>query len=246
MHEASLHLENDFLTLTFDDHHLPAHGGLDYSIFQKFMKRLRKHFSPATVRFYMCGEYGEKFDRPHFHACIFGVRFRDRSYFKTTESGEKIYRSPSLESLWPFGHSSCGDVTFESAAYVARYIMKKINGPAGPKHYEKIDPQTGEVISRKPEFTKMSLKPGVGATWFARYRSDVYPHDYVVARGKKSRPPRYYDKLLEKIDPVLLEDLKFQRELNGRAHADDNTPERLAVRHAVANAGINLFSRKLN
>lgn len=142
VHEAQLHKNNCFITLTYDKAKLPerepglppADISLHYPDFQKFMKRLRFKYGEG-IRFYMCGEYGEKLGRPHFHACIFGHDFSDKKVWKKTDSGSIIYRSAELEELWPYGFSSVGDVNFESAAYVARYIMKKISGEAAESHY---------------------------------------------------------------------------------------------------------------
>lgn len=133
VHESKMHKDNCFITLTYATEHLPPDSSLHYPDFQKFMKRLRKKYGEG-IRFYMCGEYGENFGRPHFHACLFGHNFTDLKLWKET-NGQKLYRSKELEQLWPFGHSSVGSVTFESAAYVARYIMKKITGEAAEQHY---------------------------------------------------------------------------------------------------------------
>ena len=103
-------------------------SSLNYKHFQDFMKRLRK--SHSGVRFYMCGEYGEDFSRPHYHALLFNCSFPDRKKHSTGDSGSVIYTSEALSKLWPFGFSSIGDVTFESAAYCSRYIMKKVTGDA--------------------------------------------------------------------------------------------------------------------
>ena len=127
LHEAQLHENNCFITLTYDDAHLPGDRSLHYSDFQKFLKRFRKSLGGAKIRYYMAGEYGEKFGRPHWHACIFGYDFHDKKLFKRTAAGSLIYTSEHLKKLWPFGHSSIGDVTFESAAYVARYIIPTRN-----------------------------------------------------------------------------------------------------------------------
>ena len=143
IHESKLHSDNAFITLTYDDKKLPyrpigvppADKSLYYPDFQKFMKRLRKAYSGRIIRFYMAGEYGEQFGRPHFHACLFGVDFSDKIPFKKTPSGSVIYTSKILEKLWPYGFSSVGNVDFQSAAYVARYIMKKITGAAADSHY---------------------------------------------------------------------------------------------------------------
>jgi hypothetical protein len=189
----------------------------------------------------MAGEYGENFGRPHWHACIFGFDFHDKKLWKRSSSGSMLYRSPDLEVLWPFGHSSIGDVNFESAAYVARYIMKKVTGKQAKDHY--IDPETGVCL--KPEFNKMSLKPGIGADFYKKYKTDIYPHDYVVIRGKKLKPPKYYDKLYKKSDPYEYDEMLFQRENDARIHNADNTPERLAVKEQVTKAKLQTLKRTL-
>jgi len=245
MHEAQLHEKNCFITLTYNDDHIPPDYSLNYRDFQLFMKRLRFRFPRKKIRFYMAGEYGEKFDRPHFHACIFGLDFDDKTVFRKSPSGAILYRSETLEELWTFGYSSIGDVTFESAAYVARYIMKKINGNHAAEHYEHIDTSTGEVIHRKPEFNKMSLKPGVGAEWYKKYKSDVYPHDYVVVKGKQLRPPKYYDRLYKIDNPYEFDEVLYKRELNAKLHLVDQTPDRLAVQELVQTAALTTLKRKL-
>lgn len=251
LHEASLHEDNCFLTLTYDDKNLPTTGSLFYEDYQLFMKRLRKY---KPCRFYMCGEYGEETFRPHYHACIFGLQFPDRTLLKTTKAGSKIYTSETLLRLWPHGLSSIGDVNFESAAYVARYCMAKQTGDNAKHAYRRystevdeihMDMSTGEIYSHElvPEFNKMSLKPGIGANWFQKYQHDVYPHDYVVINGKEVKPPKFYDTLYERVNPVGAEHVKFLREQAGRSRYDDNTPERLAVKEKVKQASIKQLKR---
>jgi len=273
MHEAQMHEDNCFITLTFasfswlDNRH---HSGSDlrYEEFQKFMKRLRKRFPDLTIRFYMAGEYGEQFGRPHFHACIFGLNFPDRDYHGRTPSGAAIYRSKILEQLWPFGFSSVGELTYESAAYVARYVMKKMTGDAADTHYEYVDPSTGDRFWRQPEFNKMSLKPGIGASWFEKYKASVFPHDNVIVNGKPVSVPRYYDKLLERSEstvfsvPVTLSngaiisyedvtlsdalvEIKDKRMEKAQLSVDDNTPLRLKSKEQVAIASLERLRRKL-
>jgi hypothetical protein len=254
MHEAQMHTDNCFITLTYNNEHVPQDMGLDYNDYQLFMKRLRKRFSPKTIRFYMCGEYGESFDRPHFHACLFGLDFSDKKIFKRTQTGSILYTSKILEELWPFGYSTIGDVNFESAAYVARYIMKKINGvtvnenhevvDAGA-HYQYCDLETGELIQRKPEFNKMSLKPGIGQAWLDKFMSDVYTSDHVVVRGRKCRPPRFYDSKFKLKFPEQFDMIQFAREMEGRSRFEDNTLERLAVKEKVALAKLSLLKRTI-
>lgn len=241
LHEASLSESNCFVTLTYDHEHLPHLSSLSYPDFQKFMKRTRKI---ARVRFYMCGEYGEDFGRPHFHACLFGFDFPDKVYFSMSPGGARMYRSAILEGLWPFGFSSVGSVNFESAAYVARYCMKKVTGPLSSRHYEVVDAD-GVIHCRTPEFNRMSLKPGIGANWFSHFQSDVYPKGMVVVNGVEARPPRYYDKLFERMDPEGYECMQFGRHLEAQAVAADNTDERLAVREQVARARISSLKRSL-
>lgn len=149
LHEASMHDVNSFITLTYDDEHLPVGGTLVYADFQRFMKRLRKAFEPLKIRFYAGGEYGEGTSRPHFHACLFGLHFHDRKYFKRTSAGERIYTSDILSRLWPYGHSSVGNVTFQSAAYIARYCVAKVTGDLAAAHYRVVT-EDGEIVDRVP------------------------------------------------------------------------------------------------
>jgi len=245
MHEAQLHQHNCFITLTYDDAHLPSDQSLHYKDFQLFLKRLRKKYTGVQIRYYMAGEYGENYGRPHFHACIFGHDFHDKKLWKRTSSGSLIYRSEDLETLWPFGYSSIGDVNFESAAYVARYIMKKQTGKHSEKHYQYTSLETGEIVQMKPEFNKMSLKPGIGYEWYKKYRSDVYPHDYVVVRGKKVKPPKFYDKKYKSDYPYEYDELIYKRETSAKLNFADNTPERLAVKKQVAEAKLQKLKRTL-
>ena len=138
-----------------------------------------------------------------------------------------------LERLWPQGLSSVGTVTFESAAYVARYITKKFLGPNAADHYERVDTDTGEIISITPEYTTMSLKPAIGKTWFENYSTDVYPSDEVVIRGKKMKPPRYYNGLYELEHPEQMLAIKKSRIRAARKNAADTTTARLAVRETI-------------
>lgn len=200
MHEASLHKNNCFITLTYNDQNLPPDGSLQLKHYQDFMKRLRKRFG-SGIRFFHCGEYGEKFSRPHYHACLFNFDFPDKQLFK--KSGEcNLYVSKALEELWPVGFSTIGDVTFESAAYVARYITKKVTGDSAEAHYN----------GRTPEYVTMSRRPGIGKGWFDKFRSDVYPCDSVTMRGGKTfKPPKAYDRYFELAFPADFAKLRLQR-----------------------------------
>lgn len=245
MHEASLHDVNSFVTLTYDDDHLPSDLSLNYLHYQKFMKRLRARFKRARIRFYMCGEYGEVNSRPHYHALLFGFGFPDQVVL--SRGSNTLYRSPILEELWPFGMSSIGSVTFESAAYVARYCMKKLTGDGDDKYYNIFNPVTGEIWPRRKEFSRMSLKPGIGAPWFEKFGRDVMRSGKVVCRGGLAvQPPRYYDKLMEKVDGGFrCEELQYERYLDALQRLDDNTDERLRVREQVDKARLGLLTRSL-
>ena len=243
-HEASLYEENSFVTLTYDDSHLPPTGSLDITHYQKFMKRLRKKYEPKIIRFYHCGEYGENFGRPHYHACLFNHDFKDRVHYKTINK-QKYYLSEELTQLWGKGFCLVGDVTFESAAYVARYIMKKITGEAADAHYEIMNKETGELGHLQPEYTTMSRRPGIGSDWLKKYRTDVYPDDFVVIKGRRMKPPKYYDKQHEIEYPSDYARLRCERVRNVKTHAENNTTDRLVVREKVQLARIKNLKRGL-
>nr|DAE80419.1 MAG TPA: Replication associated protein [Microviridae sp.] len=243
-HEASQWEENCFITLTYKRDALPPNGSLDYKDFQDFMKRLRKQ-TTNKIRFFMCGEYGPQTLRPHYHACLFNLDFPDKLIGGKSESGETYYTSATLDKIWTHGRTTVQPFTKQTAAYTARYIMTKINGDLQKAHYETIDKTTGELINRQPEFSHASLKPGIGATWFAKYNKDVFPHDHIIQDGKKHQVPKYYDKLRKDM-PIgkqyddRIEYTRYQDALKTRS---DQTPERLRVREQVKTAQISQQKR---
>lgn len=241
MHEAQLYDQNCFITLTYNR---PFYT-LVYRDFQLFMKRLRARFNRARIRFYMCGEY-QMNGRPHFHACLFNFDFPDKVYLKSLPSGFKLYRSPILEELWTEGFSSVGSVTFESAAYCARYVTKKLSGDGDEHVYSIIDPDTGEIFRRVKEFGRMSLKPGIGFEWYRKFRKDVYPHDMVVVRGSEARPPRYYDRMFKAQFPDQYREMLAKRAADSMAKFDDNLPHRLVSKEKVTYARLGLLKRGLD
>lgn len=203
VHEASLYEDNCFLTLTYDDDHLPPDLSLNTEDIQLFMKRLRRRIEPKKVRFFQCGEYGEQFGRPHHHVILFGYDFPDKELVSRNFNGNNVYRSNLLCDLWDKGFSSIGAVSFESAAYVARYILKKVTGDSAEDHYS----------GRKPEFITMSRRPGIASDWFDKYYTDVYPKDFVTIKdGVKCHPPKYYDKLFERNHYEDLKTIKQKRQ----------------------------------
>lgn len=187
IHEASFHDDNCFLTLTYDDVHLPENGSLIKKDLTDFWKRLRRAIFPKKLRYFACGEYGSKFERPHYHACVFGYSPDDKKLY-SIRAGSRLYISPLIAKLWPFGFHTIGDVTFDSAAYVARYVLKKVTGDNADSHYN----------GREPEYVVMSRRPGIAHDWIRKFYDDVYPHDYVVIRDNiKCRPPKYYDQIYD-------------------------------------------------
>lgn len=196
MHEASLHEENAFVTLTYDDEHLPAAGSLDPAAFPLFMRRLRKAVRPRRVRYFYCGEYGEQMSRPHYHAVLFNW-FPADAVACGSRGDHRVYRSATLAELWSGGWHEVGDVTFDSAAYVARYVTKKVRGAAAGEHYAAVDPESGEVFARAREFAQMSRRPGIGQGWFQKFSAELEPEGTVIESGQEVPMPRYYRKLME-------------------------------------------------
>lgn len=244
-----MHRENVFATFTYEGN-LPPLASLKYRDFQLALKRLRKAAHPHKVRFFVGGEYGERSRRPHFHAALFGLNFLDRKYWRKSSSGFRLDRSAQLETIWGHGSVEIGDVTFESAAYIARYCLDKLSGARVlPRSYGRIDLATGEVLPVVPEFAHMSLKPGIGGAWFDKfYESDALSRDRVVVEGREVPIPKYYDRRLAAQSPArkaALAFIKAARQEEAKLRAADNTPSRLAVKEIVTNAGIRFFSRSL-
>lgn len=233
MHEASLHPRNVFATLTYADEHLPG-PSLLYRDFQLFMKRLRR--TGRKPRFYMCGEYGEKYQRPHFHACLFNTDFQDKKHLRG--KGElQEFTSAELEKLWGKGGCVLGQVTFESAAYVARYMI------VDTQRFH-ID-EDGVFTELTREFNHMSLRPAVGREWLERFgASDVAVDGNVVVRGHKAKAPRYYDQWLERRDPVDFERIVDERRAVALAQpARERSSRRLKTKETVARAALALKQR---
>lgn len=233
-----MHEENCFITLTYSDENL-VHGGQTPTLYprdlQLFLKKLRKKFGKG-IRFFACGEYGDENNRPHYHACIFGMDFKDKQYYRSRK-GIKYYVSQTLAELWPQGTHTIGECNFETAAYVARYVMKKKTGPHALFYKE---------LGILPEFTRMSRRPGVGSGWLEKYQSDVFPRDYIVIRGgKKCTPPKYYTSKYEITNPEQYTILKLLRRKQQMKNLKNNTLKRLIVREEVKKSQIKSLSRKL-
>lgn len=210
VHESMLYKNNCFVTLTFDDDHLPENRSLNKSYMSSWMKRFRKKFGD-DIRFMLCGEYGEKFHRPHYHIIFFNFDFPDRKYW-TSRHGQIYYRSEMLEEVWRNacsssgnGYSVIGDVSFESAAYVSRYITKKFKSKdeeAVKKYYK----------GRDPEFLNMSRMPGLGYDFIVKNYKQILGNGYVVLpNGHKAPVPNYYSNIVKDIDPAVYQKFKLDR-----------------------------------
>lgn len=246
-----MHDRNSFLTLTYSDETLPRHGQLIKRDLQLFFKRLRKITGP--FRYVACGEYGELRRRPHFHVALFGVDFSiDRVEYGMGVRGDKVYVSPSLALAWgkstfPLGHT-IGSLTFESAAYIARYITKRVTGVGASPLPLACDPDTGELIMPNPEFLVMSK--GIGHEWFkAFFMSDVFPHGRVItAQGTPAPVPRYYkDKLRAGFGMQALMEMRHITSLNAEKalpkRVEEDKPQRRAARTIYAKARMGIFKR---
>lgn len=247
MHEAQSNQQNSFITLTYSPENLPKNNTLIKSDFQKFMKRLRKK-TKQKIKYYHCGEYGETNLRPHYHAILFNKKFEDEKWIPGIPQNLKV--SKELETTWDNGFSTIGSVTFNSAAYVSRYILKKQNGQyaqrkdptTGIRPYERIDIdgvlQEEQVL---PEYTTMSN--GIGKEWFLKYGKQAYYNDFTTLDGKKHPLPQYYDNLMYEIQPAYMAAIKEIR-MEG-FDPSEFTPERLAAKKKVAQARMSNYKRNL-
>lgn len=247
MHEAELQPRNCFITLTYTDDHLPENRTLVKKHFQDFLKRLRKKY--PKIRYFHCGEYGETYGRPHYHACLFNIDFRDKKLWKTVNDFP-YYKSEELDRIWGKGMTVIGTVTFESAAYVARYIVKKVTGKNALEHYNEINKETGEILSERiPEYTTMSRRPGIGKLWYEKYQKDIFPDDFVLTRGAKvikTKVPKYYSAMFELDNQIEFEKIKFKRRMTAKKF--NNQPflfERRLAAEFIKKAKLKLLKRNL-
>lgn len=245
---------------------MPADWSLHRSHFVDFMKRLRRAFPGEKIRYFMAGEYGSickhgvnlklvkcplcNVGRPHFHAILFNAGFPDLEPYGS-RNGDTRFTSPFLERVWKYGFVDVGECNFDSAAYVARYVLKKVTGERAKDHYIQID-LDGCATWVEPEYCTMSRgrkKPGgIGARWFKRYKDDVFPSDEVPVPGKGvfKKVPRYYEEIFKDEDPMSMEEIKRVRLEWMIAHAtEEYSYERLQDKYKVKIAQANLLTRSL-
>ena len=220
--ESQMHIENSFLTLTYNKESLPMDGSIHKSEVSGFIKALRQQNSRLAekvslkadeIRFFGCGEYGDKMGRPHYHVLVFGYRPDDLEFFKIGVNDEPIYTSDKLERLWGKGFCTVGEVTGASAAYVARYLFKKRDGIKDPKRYVlSTDCEVLEMPELTKEFALMSrgqkseydengvrIPPGIGGRWVHKFLNDIRK-DYLMMDGHKVPLPRYFKDYLSEYD----------------------------------------------
>ena len=252
MHEAKMHPRNSFITLTYSDEHLPWDRSVDPVVMQDFMKRLRHSVSPFKIKHFTCGEYGDYNNRPHYHSIIFNYDFADKRFYKYNKNGDPLFTSSELEQLWPFGRCLVGAVSWQSAAYVARYVMKKVTGDQAEHHYQWYSEMTGSWIRIQPEFVNMSN--GIGLSWLLKFGdTDAFNQDFVILDGKKFTVPRYYLKKLKEweeernvsLTDSKLSKIKIGRSANRARRKANNTDDRLHVRQVVQEARISRLKREL-
>lgn len=279
VHESSLYNDNVFITLTFDDEHLPGDYSIRKSDLQLFHKKLRNRH--GKFRFFGVGEYGSicpthgleigtgpgqcrqcKLGRPHYHEILFNTDFPDKQLYSTANN-IPLYNSEELNRIWGKGFCTIGDVNFQTAAYVARYALKKITGQPAEDHYTLID-KHGEFHKLQPEFSIMSrghtceehrglpyqidcpkCSRGIGTDWYYKYVTDIWPSDEVPVPGHGiiKKVPRYYEDKLIQEDETLHADIKRLRQTFREKHKDEYTPERLLARYKVQKAKIRTLKR---
>lgn len=201
MHESQMHKISSFISLTYNNQNIPKYNSLIPKDLTLFIKKLRKKLYPKKIRYFACGEYGIKTKRPHYHSIIFGYWPEDVKYYKQTNQKDNLYTSDSLTKIWGKGHVVIGSVTFESASYTASYVTKKITGEKSFSHYG----------LREPEYGVMSRRPGLGKTWYEKYKKETWATDSIVIRGKEMGVPKYYQEQLKAAEPETFRKLKEKR-----------------------------------
>jgi len=226
-HELQLHDDSVFLTLTYDDEHLPGDRSLRYSDVQSFFRRLRHS---GSFRFFMCGEYGSRTSRPHYHVLLFGRSFPDRVAYDGT-----LFTSPTIDKAWGLGSARFGRVELASVAYVTGYVAEKF--------------EAKEYPGRRKPFCKMSNRPAIGRDFALKYLPD-FRDGAAVFDGRKIPLPRYYRELIKARDPELVASwdekafAALQERFTPAEYEFESSSERLGVGEAVAEARQRFFSSR--
>lgn len=222
-HESLIHKENCFVTLTYDDEHLPKNGGLHHRDFQLFLKRLRKKFG-NDISFFMCGEYGEQTHRAHYHAILFGYYPADAQIHRIQDKF-RYYTSETLEKLWGKGNTLTTEFTQANARYCANYCQKKQlpNKPFQDRYIYTDENGDGQV--RDFEYAKMSTRPAIGTRWAEKHTDWALNGYFIDDQGKKAGIPKLYREILKESDPDLYDQLLVKRRES--VNEAEQTPDRL-------------------
>lgn len=203
-----------FLTLTYDDDHLPSPSpivqvsSLVPRDLELFMKRLRERwcrvYGASHIRFYGAGEYGSTTFRPHYHLILYGLELYDLVFHSANFDGDPLYSSSELDEVWGNGFTLVAPFSWNTAAYTARYVVKKLKGPNAMNYYK----SAGLV----PEFVRMSRRPGIGSRFLNVNLERLSQNDYVqLPDGKSCVLPKYALRLLDKKDPLARDRIRKQR-----------------------------------
>lgn len=218
--ESKYHENNQFITLTYDDNHLPSDNSVHKRDLQLFFKRIRKYmksyYNIDNIKYYACGEYGDKSMRPHYHVIFFGLPLYDKKFLSCSR-GVNLYTSDIVSKCWPLGIHSVGDVNYETAAYTARYVMKKRKGIYASWYADH---------NLEPEFVLMSRRPGIGLQYYLDYRDKIYDTDEIIYLNSDKqvlsiKPCSYYDKKYDLDDPDRLAKLKESRTVRAVLHREN-------------------------
>lgn len=224
--ELKYHDSAYFVTLTYNDKFVPRRKYVDHMTgevfealslqkkdFQNFMKRLRYYFPEDDIRFFCAGEYGTKTMRPHYHAIIFGLHLDDLKPYKKSPHGFQYYTSDRLDRVWSvqqfgtdhsLGYAVVADVSFETCAYTARYVTKKLYGKASEFY---------KMCNIEEPWCLMSRRPGIGMQYLLDHPNSIANDSIVLSQGRKVKNPRYFMRKLELTDPDVFAKIKESRKL---------------------------------
>lgn len=227
-HESKLHDSNLFLTFTYDPDHLPPDRSVNKRDMQLIIKLMRRYF--GKFRYYLCAEYGDENQRPHYHMLAFGLDLPD---LKILSRRKGIYNQDKLTQLWAKGFVTVQRCNAKTIAYTARYVLKKKFGSNSVNEAVR-ERANAHYKGLTPEFTMMSLKPAIGKLWSEKYADDYLNKGYLTVNFSKAAIPKYYMKNLELTKPEVIANLKARR--RAAFKPEDNTPDRLEQREVCAKA----------